>query len=234
MKIPRILRHNKLWAATARRSSAASAGMDFEEMPEPNMKLSRALLIVLLLHVVAVSGIVAFNAIKTRESSFVPASSTSAEPKPSATAAATIHSDGAKPQTAAAQKENAPRDDVKPSRSPSKLSSKDDHANAPSVAYRPSRQATASREAAPGEPMSSGKTYVVKKGDNPVTIAKKLKVPYDDLMALNHIEDPRKLRIGLKLLIPRTKKPKATNGKAATPKEKKNEVRHAKQQARST
>jgi len=68
MKIPRLLKHNKLWAATARRSSAASAGMDFEEMPEPNMKLSRALLIVLLLHVVAVSGIIAFNAIKTRES----------------------------------------------------------------------------------------------------------------------------------------------------------------------
>ena len=85
MKIPRLLRHNKLWAATARRSSAASAGMDFEEMPEPNMKLSRALLIVLLLHVVAVSGIIAFNAIKTRESSFVPASSTKVEPKPSAT-----------------------------------------------------------------------------------------------------------------------------------------------------
>jgi hypothetical protein len=46
--------------------------MDFENIREPNMKLSRALLIVLLLHVVAVSGIIAFNAIKTRESSFVP------------------------------------------------------------------------------------------------------------------------------------------------------------------
>src|ERR671939_1513629 len=67
MKIPPLLRRNKLWAATARRSSAASAGMDFEEMPEPNMKLSRALLVVLLLHVVAVSGIIAFNAIKTRQ-----------------------------------------------------------------------------------------------------------------------------------------------------------------------
>ena len=73
------------------------------------MKLSRALLIVLLLHVVAVSGIIAFNAIKTRESSFVPASSTTAEPKPSATVDAAIHTDGAKPQTAAAQKETRPR-----------------------------------------------------------------------------------------------------------------------------
>ena len=187
------------------------------------MKLSRALLIVLLLHVVAVSGIIAFNAIKTRESSFVPASSANAEPKPSATVSAAIHANGAKPQTAVAQKENAPREDPKPSHSPSKLSSKEDHANAPSVA-----KATA------GKPVSSGKTYVVKKGDNPVTIARKLKVPYDDLMTLNHIEDAHKLRIGQKLLIPKATKPKTTNGKTSNPKEKKNEVRDTKQQARST
>ena len=43
--------------------------MDYEEMSEPNMKLSRALLIVLVLHVVAVAGIIAFNAIKTRQGS---------------------------------------------------------------------------------------------------------------------------------------------------------------------
>jgi len=49
---------------------------------------------------------------------------------------------------------------------------------------------------------SSGKTYTVKKGDNPATIAKKLKVSYNDLIALNHIEDPHKLQIGQKLLIP--------------------------------
>ena len=208
MKVPRFFRHRKLWAATARRSSAASAGMDFEEMPEPNMKLSRALLIVLLLHVVAVSGIIAFNAIKTRESSFVPASPTNAEPKPSATMSAAIHADGTKPQSAVAQKENPPREDLKPSNSPSKLSSKDDHASAPSVA-----KTTAVK------PVASGKTYVVKKGDNPVTIARKLKVPYDDLIALNRIEDPRKLRIGQKLLVPKTTKTR--NGKAANPKEKK-------------
>jgi LysM repeat protein len=223
MKIPRLFSHKKFSAATARRSSATSAGVDFEEMPEPNMKLSRALLIVLLLHVVAVSGIIAFNAIKTRESSFVPAASAKTEPKPTATVAAAIHADGAKPQIAVTQKENAPSEDAKPSHSPSQQSSKDEHPKAPSFA-----KATA------GKPVFSGKTYVVKKGDNPLTIAKKLKVSYDDLVALNHIDDPRKLRIGQKLLIPKTTKPKPTNGKAADPKEKKNEVRHAKQQGRST
>jgi LysM repeat protein len=54
----------------------------------------------------------------------------------------------------------------------------------------------------PAKISESGKTYVVAKGDNPVTIAKKFKVPYDDLVALNHIDDPRKLKIGQKLLIP--------------------------------
>ena len=185
MKIPQLFRHKKLWAATARRSAAASAGMDFEEMPEPNMKLSRALLIVLLLHVVAGSGITALNAIKTRESSFVPAASANTENKQTGTVEPAIHVDVAKPRAAAAQKENAPRDDAKPSR----LSPKDELAKSP---------------------LSSGKVYAVTKGDNPVTIAKKLKVPYDALIALNHIEDPRKLQVGQKLLVPA----KATKSKA--------------------
>src|SRR6476619_5934098 len=115
MKIPRLLRHNKLWAATARRSSAASAGMDFEEMPEPNMKLSRALLIVLLLHVVAVSGIIAFNAIKTRERSFVPPALAETENKPAQTAATANQTVNEKPRTATAGIENARHIDVKPS-----------------------------------------------------------------------------------------------------------------------
>jgi nucleoid-associated protein YgaU len=181
MKILPLFRHKKLRAATARRSTAASAGMDFEEMPEPNMKLSRALLIVLLLHVVAVSGIIAFNAIKTRESSFVPAAPSNREDKPAGTGGAEIHADVAKPRAAVAPKENAPRDDTKPSHSLSKLPLKDERVKAPP---------------------SSGKAYTVKRGDNPVTIAKKLKVSYDDLITLNHIEDPRKLRVGQKLLIP--------------------------------
>jgi LysM repeat protein len=181
MKILRLFRHKKLLAATARRASAASAGMDFGDIPEPNMKLSRALLIVLLLHVVAVSGIIAFNAIKTRETSFVPRVPAGTENKLPNTVPS--QSDGAKPSDAEARKESAPRSDAKQSHS----TSKDEHAKAPP---------------------SSGKSYIVKKGDNPVTIAKKLKVSYDDLIALNHIEDPHKLQIGQKLLIPTTNQKK--------------------------
>ena len=195
MKIPQLFRYNKFRAATARRASAA-AGMDFEDIPEPNMKLSRALLIVLLLHVVAVSGIIAFNAIKTRESSFVPAPPAKPENNVADTTGTPVHADVAKPRPAVSQKQIAPHDDAKPSHSPLK----DEHAKT--------------------HP-SSGKTYTVKKGDNPVTIARKLKVSYNDLISVNHIEDPHKLRIGQKLLIPETANSRTTTAKAANQKKSK-------------
>ena len=194
--IPRLFRAKKLSAATARRASAASAGMDFEGIPEPNMKLSRALLIVLLLHVVAVSGIIAFNAIKTRERAFVPPTSTETETKPADTAQAANHASTDKTHVAAAQQENDREHDPKPSHLPAK----NEQAKAPSP---------------------SGKTYVVKKGDNPVGIAKKLKISYSDLVALNHIDDPRKLKIGQRLLLPDAAKPKTTSVKATDKKKTK-------------
>ncbi len=49
---------------------------------------------------------------------------------------------------------------------------------------------------------TSTRTYVVKKGDNPVTIARKHNVSYDALLELNNISDPRKLRVGQTLKIP--------------------------------
>jgi LysM repeat protein len=190
VKIPRlVLKRKKLRAATARRSASGSAEMDYGDMSEPNMKLSRALLIVLLLHVVAVSGIIAFNAIKTRQSSFTPASPGNAEDNlTTGSVGSAISPDASNPTAAVAL-----RSEAKTSRSPSKPIAKDEGPK------------SSEDEKAPA---SSGKIYTVVKGDNPVTIAKKLKVPYADLIVLNHITDPHKLRIGQKLLIPKTTKPK--------------------------
>src|SRR5258705_10381548 len=120
LKIPRLFNPKKMLAATARRASAASAGMDFEGIPEPNMKLSRALLIVLLLHVVAVSGIIAFNAIKTRERAFVPPTSTEMENKPAETAQSANHASTDKTRVASAPKETDRQHDPKPSHSPAR------------------------------------------------------------------------------------------------------------------
>jgi LysM repeat protein len=197
IKIPSLLKRKKILAATARRASAASAGMEFDGIPEPNMKLSRALLIVLLLHVVAVSGIIAFNAIKTRERSFVPPASAETETKPAQTAGTANQTVNEKSRTATAEIENARHTEVKPS-------------HLQLVKEEPVKKVS-----------SSGKTYVVKKGDNPVVIAKKLKVSYSDLIALNHIEDARKLHIGQKLLIPETANSKTTSAKTTNRKKDK-------------
>ena len=207
-KIPRLFNAKKLSAATARRASAASAGMDFDGIPEPNMKLSRALLIVLLLHVVAVSGIIAFNAIKTRERTFVPPTSKETENKPDDTAQTANHTSTEKTRVAGAQKENDHENDPKPSHA----LAKNEQAKTPS---------------------SSGKTYTVKKGDNPVGIAKKLKVSYSDLIALNHIDDPRKLKIGQKLLVPEATKPKTASAKPADKKKKQGEISSEKSDAKT-
>jgi LysM repeat protein len=62
----------------------------------------------------------------------------------------------------------------------------------------PVAAAEPAKEAAP----ASGKTYVVAKGDNPYSIAKKLKVTQEALMKANNIDDPRKLKIGQTLAVP--------------------------------
>jgi LysM repeat protein len=161
-KMPKLLtfRRKKLRATAVRRPLRIGAtAADYNELAEPSMKLSRALLIVLLLHVVAVSGIIAFNAIKTHQSSL-----------PSSQLTSTTE------VTAIETKSSA----------------------------TPMSPATAAKATAksPAKIADSGKSYVVAKGDNPVTIAKKFKISYDDLVALNHIDDPRKLKIGQKLSIP--------------------------------
>ena len=156
----------KLRAATTRRASAS--GADFDDLSEPNMKLSRALLIVLLLHVVAVAGIIAFNAIKSRQGGV-----------------AVINSSHV-------AKSSTNHEEAKPT---------------------PASPVKTGKKSKVNDPIPEGaKVYTVAKGDNPVNIAKKFKVSYDELLAANHIDDPRKLKIGQKLVIPsKSAKPKKAN-----------------------
>jgi LysM repeat protein len=192
MKLPQLLTRKKLRATTARRALGA-AEMDYEEMSEPNMKLSRALLIVLVLHVVAVAGIIAFNTIKTRQGPPPLISSETAATKAPPTTSA-------KSEVPAVVAPSTRSDESKATKTPPKAIAKDDRK---SDHAKPAENSSVKSDAA--------KTYVVAKGDNPVSIAKKLKVPYDDLMAANHIDDPHKLQIGQKLIIP-TKPAKPKKG----------------------
>ena len=68
----------------------------------------------------------------------------------------------------------------------------------------PKKVEEAPKVAAAAKP--AGKSYVVAKGDNPVSIAKKLGVRSEELLKLNGIEDPKKLKIGQTLQVPEKKK----------------------------
>jgi len=174
------MKRKKLQASTARRSRALGLadGVDYEQMSEPNMKLSRALLIVLVLHIVAVAGIVAFNTIKTRETMSAPP----VEPLAISTETAPVGTaPGIAPATVAVPNEIrqvAAKSESQVAEKPAEL-----RAKASTVA-------------------DSGKIYTVVKGDNPVTIARRLKIAEAELLELNQITDPRRLQIGQKLHIP--------------------------------
>src|ERR1700759_1195707 len=171
IKFRGLFSRKKQLRATTRRATASGAA--FEELSEPNMKLSRALLIVLLLHIVAVAGIIAFNTIKAREA----ASPGSLEN--TALAAETNASPAAATEPAA----SVPPNEVTKVAAQTQTNAIEKGADHPKPATKTSSIA------------DSGKTYVVVKGDNPVTIARRLHVNYDALLELNQIDDPRKLQI---------------------------------------
>lgn len=65
---------------------------------------------------------------------------------------------------------------------------------------------TASTKAAAASSAETAqRTYTVAKGDNPVTIAKKMGVSSEELLKLNGLEDPKKLQIGQVLKVPAKK-----------------------------
>ena len=61
------------------------------------------------------------------------------------------------------------------------------------------------KAAAPLSAETAQRTYTVAKGDNPVTIAKKMGVSSEELLKLNGLEDPKKLQIGQVLKVPAKK-----------------------------
>ena len=150
---------------------------------EPNVRLSRAFVVVLLLHVVAVGGIFAFSALKDRQA----ASSTGKAEKAEITNGklATVQPAAREPGI------------------PEKSGTKSEAQKLIDSSRQTTGSGTKSLSGGGSEPAGDGgKTYVVQKGDSPAGIAKKFKVSYAELLKTNNIEDPKRLQIGQKLLIP--------------------------------
>ena len=212
MKIPKLFigrkPKKKLRASTARRSATPVDEMDYEEMSEPNMKLSRALLIVLVLHVVAVAGIIAFNTIKSRQGALPPSA-----PATTTTTTTTTKSEPA--QSAVPPKGETPA--LASAANSAALPKRDDTTTtapvlpvAKALPAEPAKTTTTK----PGTTAEDGKYYIVAKGDNPVSIAKKLKVSQSELLSTNGITDPTKLQIGQKLIIPPQKSAAKSSSKS--------------------
>ena len=163
---------------------AAKYSEDDYASDEPNVRLSRAFVVVLLLHVVAVGGIFAFSALKDRQSASSAVKAEKAE---------ITNGKLATVQPIATRESGIPE---KPG---TKLEAQ--------KLIDSSRQTTGSgtKSLSGGVSESAGdggKTYVVQKGDSPAGIAKKFKVSYAELLKTNNIEDPKRLQIGQKLIIP--------------------------------
>jgi LysM repeat protein len=215
----------KLRAAAARKSARYDEEEYFVE--EPNVKLSRAFVVVLLLHVVAVGGIFAFSTLKDRQSSSNPAKNQTESASPSSTPGTNI----------AANRNHAPNqtmlyqvkagDTLAGIAAQFGLTAHDleaannlapgtivaigrelivpEHTNAKGGTelekLLDSRQ-SGGKTAATAGAGENAKFYTIQRGDNPATIAKKFKVTASELLRVNNIDDPKKLQVGQRILIP--------------------------------
>ena len=170
--------------SAAQRSAAKYAEEDYAA-EEPNVKLSRAFVVVLLLHVVAVGGIFAFSALKDHQTDSPVGKGESSNQKGLAT------------QTSAAR-ELGTIDKSTGKGVPAEVQKLVDSSRISGGGGAKTQNNGLGQEAG-GE---SAKVYLVQKGDSPAGIAKKFKVSYADLLRANNIEDPKKLQIGQKLVIP--------------------------------
>jgi len=215
MKLPfRPPKKKKLQAATIRRAREA----DYIE--EPNVKLSSAFVVVLVLHVVAVGGIYAFNAIKAHQPPAFEESATQQAQQPAQTVANTqVAANSAGDEQPAATPSATHTYRVKSGDTIARIASANGVTTASIIDLNNLREingihvgqdlkvpgdAPSAEDQSP-KPVAlrdSGNTYTVVHGDTPVSIAHKLHVGYDDLVRLNKIDDPKKLRIGMKLKVP--------------------------------
>lgn len=261
--------HSRASAATMDEAYDEEDGYDAEE--EPNMKLSHAFIVVLILHLIAVGGVFAFNSIKARqnaEAKSAVAKSGPVKTAPSEPAAAPheaartepVAPDGWKGKVhtvvagdtltriasvhgttvEAIEKENGvtslsmirvgqvlkiPAVEAAVAKTAQAAPARPAAAEAgaakakeaflatkkPASTEVPVAKAVAAKpaDAPPAKPAASESStpevYVVAKGDNPYSIAKKFHVSYNALIAANEIKDATKIQIGQKLKIPAKK-----------------------------
>lgn len=232
MNIPNLFQKKtppkKMNAMTRRATMPIAEDYDIDE---PNVRLSRAFIVVMLLHVVAVGGIFAFSSLKknapTPIAESLPEMTASTNDLPADSRVYVVSANDTLGSIASTfgltRNDLATANRLTDSSSirmgdkliiPAKSTAQPVPLNVQKLlqlsknskpeSVTPSREtpAVAPQKALKLESVSSGKIYVVQKGDNPVLIAKRQGVKYADLLEANKITDPKKLQIGQKLVIP--------------------------------
>lgn len=257
-----------LRATASRYADEEEYDEDYEEN-EPSMKFGQAFMVVLALHLIAVCGVLAFNALKNKKENAGPAIVAETVAAPAQSGAAPSETPAlqtaantpapaapAVPATAPAlrpavagqtyevvagdtlnkiatrygisieaieQANGMSREDtirvgqklIIPGHEAGPAVARNIPAPAPVQPVQPKKvqpPAVPAQSAPPttasGNDLPADGTYIVAKGDNPYSIAKKFKVSYTELLKINNIEDPTKLQIGQKLKLPA---PKSSN-----------------------
>jgi LysM repeat protein len=226
-KFPRMLARRKLRAATTRHAPAKQ--QEYAE-EEPNVRLASAFAVVLVLHIVAVGGIYAFNSIKAHQPAAenttqqaTPTKSDETEQTPAGAtgvpiAAKTYRVKAGDTLTKIALANGVSVDDLEEANGlksigglrlgqelkiPAKQAPKQIGSEThKSTDMKSGSEAVVKNVSSSSGLKDSGKTYTVVKGDNLAAIAKRLKVGYEELLKLNKVDDPKKLQIGQELKIP--------------------------------
>ena len=156
---------------------------DFLEEPEPNMKLSHAFVVVLVLHVIAVAGVFAFNTIKARQAAVFSATKDEKGAAVTSPAMANATDPSAGGGDQASDPSNASGGSAQPN----------PPANQATTAATPSASATPA--AAPAT-TGSAKTHEMQPGETLTKVASEYGVSIADLEKANNITDPKKIRAG--------------------------------------
>ncbi len=214
----------------AQRAASRYADAD-QELDEPNVRLSRAFVVVLLLHVVAVGGIFAFSALKDRQQTENREGANNAMAKETAGSQNTGNDQasginkvenrthrvksgetlaGIASQYGLAVRDLEKANNLRPGSSvpvgrelviPNQSRLKPVPLDVQKLIDSPKVAAKSGTTSPPANDQLE-RTYVVQRGDSPAGIAKRFKVNYTELLRNNNIADPKKLQIGQKLLIP--------------------------------
>ena len=194
----------KLKASVARRAprSIPEDEEEYYDEQEPNMKLSHAFVVVLVLHVIAVGGVFAFNNIKTRQSPVFTETTTektapAKETTTDSTTAAVATKPTTEPTTTTARKFEPRSLTQAPGSRPAAP------ATAAAVPAGPIATAEAVAPDAPADPApATDQVHVMRPGDTLTRISTLFGVSIDAIQSHNNISDPTKIRVGEKIRIP--------------------------------